>query len=141
VFLSGDVHNAYLAKIAFPREDGVKIPVWQGVCSPFRNPLDSHEQRAVKMSSSRPFGAVMKRMAKRAGVKDPGVRWKLEYPPAFDNQISTLDWERAAAKITLERAEPGDPRKPKLTVTCEHELTEHGSPTGAAPASRSRAAI
>jgi hypothetical protein len=122
VFLSGDVHNAYLANVAFPRDANVQCPVWQGVCSPFRNPLSAQEQRAVKFSSSKPFGAVMKRMAKRAGVKDPGIRWKMEKGPAFDNQVATMEWNGPGARMTLERAEPGEPLKPKLTISFEHEL-------------------
>jgi hypothetical protein len=63
-------------------------------------------------------------------VKDPCIRWRLDQGPAFDNQVSTLDWERKWAKITLERAEPGDPRKPQLTLSFEHELTQesHAAP-------------
>ena len=39
--VSGDVHHAYLAQLGFPRGSGVQSAVWQAVCSPFRNPLDS----------------------------------------------------------------------------------------------------
>jgi hypothetical protein len=134
VFLSGDVHNAYLAKVEYPKRDNVQMPVWQGVCSPFRNPLDSSEQRAVRMTGSRPVGRLMRQMAKRAGVKDPAVSWKLQAPPAFDNQVSTLEWNGPAAKLKLERAEPGHPKKPPLTLTYEHELTEHPLPAEKSPA-------
>jgi hypothetical protein len=126
VFLSGDVHNAYLARVAFRREDGVVCPVWQGVCSPFRNPLDRHEQMAVKFSASRPVGEVMKRLALRAGVEDPGIRWETVAGPAFDNQVATLDWEGREAKMTLEKAVPSDPRKPDLELTFECELAGGG---------------
>ena len=122
VFLSGDVHNAYLADVGFRPEDGVKCPVWQGVCSPFRNPLNGKERRAVEASASRPFGVVMKQLAKRAGVKDPGIRWKTVCGPAFDNQVATLDWEGPSAHLTLERAVPGDPVKPEIALTFERDL-------------------
>ena len=44
VLLSGDVHHAYLATARF--EDGrrERAPVYQAVCSPFRNPLDARER-------------------------------------------------------------------------------------------------
>ena len=122
VFLSGDVHNAYLADVGFRPEDGVKCPVWQGVCSPFRNPLNGKERRAVEASASRPFGVVMKQLAMRAGVKDPGIRWKTVCGPAFDNQVATLDWEGPSAHLTLERAVPGDPVKPEIALTFERDL-------------------
>ena len=54
VFLSGDVHHAYLAGVAFRRDVGMKSKVYQAVCSPFRNPLDSGERRAIKLAGSRP---------------------------------------------------------------------------------------
>ena len=41
VVLAGDVHHAYLAEVGFPRGSGVQSHVYQAVCSPFRNPLDS----------------------------------------------------------------------------------------------------
>jgi hypothetical protein len=123
VFLSGDVHNAYLERVAFKRGDGVRSSVWQGVCSPFRNPLDGHERFAVKLSASRPFGVLTKALAHRAGVEDPGIRWKTVAGPAFDNQVATLDWNGPDAKITLERAEPGDPTRPTLELTFECPLT------------------
>ena len=45
--LSGDVHHAYLAEVGFLPGTGVQSSVWQAVCSPFRNPLDSNERRVI----------------------------------------------------------------------------------------------
>src|SRR3712207_8062569 len=42
VTLSGDVHHAYLAEVAYPRGSGVRSAVWQAVCSPFRNRSEEH---------------------------------------------------------------------------------------------------
>ncbi|MGH2949173.1 MAG: alkaline phosphatase D family protein, partial [Solirubrobacteraceae bacterium] len=53
VVLSGDVHHAYLAEVAFPRGSGVTSRVWQATCSPFRNPLSAHERRGVRFGFSR----------------------------------------------------------------------------------------
>jgi hypothetical protein len=122
VFLSGDVHNAYLEQGGFRREDGMRSAVWQGVCSPFRNPLDTHERLAVKLASSRPVGVLTKALAKRAGVREPEMGWRMDCPPAFDNQIATLDWNGRQAKMTLEKSVPGDPLDPRLELTFEREL-------------------
>jgi hypothetical protein len=122
VFLSGDVHHAYLAQVGFPRDWGVKAPVWQAVCSPVRNPLDSHERWTIKLANTRGFAAVMRLLAKAAGVKDPGIRWRLTNEPTFDNQLSTLDREGDSAHLTLEKAVPGDPRHPRLELSFEHRL-------------------
>src|SRR4051812_724425 len=113
-FLSGDIHNAYLARAAFRPEDGMVTPVWQGVSSPIRNPLDRHERTMFKIAASRPAGALAKALAHRAGVKDVPVRWSLTTKPSFDNQISTMDWHGRWAALSLERALPGDSDKPKL---------------------------
>jgi hypothetical protein len=122
VFLSGDVHHAYLTQVGFPRDWGVKAPVWQGVCSPVRNPLDSHERWTIKFANTRGFAVVTRLLAKAAGVKDPGIRWRLTNEPTFDNQLSTLDWEGDSARLTLEKAVPGDPRHPRLELSFEHRL-------------------
>src|SRR4029453_18390487 len=48
VTLGGDIHHAYLAKVDFPDADGVTSPVWQAVCSPFRNALSKRERRIAR---------------------------------------------------------------------------------------------
>jgi hypothetical protein len=42
VLLSGDVHHAYVADVSFPAGSAATAPVYQAVCSPMRNPLDSN---------------------------------------------------------------------------------------------------
>ena len=122
LFLSGDIHNAYLAEMSFPNGSGARSPVWQGVCSPIRNPLDGHERLMMKLANSKPVGALTRFLAHRAGVKDCDASWRLVTPNTFDNQISTLDWEGRSAKLTLERTVTGDPRHPRLELSFEHEL-------------------
>src|SRR4051812_2666835 len=114
VFLSGDIHNAYLARASFRAEDGVVSPVWQGVCSPIRNPLDAKERRMFRLAASRPAHVFAKWLAHRAGVEDAPVRWRLVTKPSFDNQISSMDWQGEWAELTLEKALPGEERKSKL---------------------------
>jgi hypothetical protein len=122
VFLSGDIHNAYLAELSFPNGSGPAAPVWQGVCSPLRNPLGGHERVMMKMSGSKPIGAITRFLARRAGVEDCEASWRLVTGNTFDNQIASLDWEGKSAKLTLEKAVPGDPRHPRLECSFEHEL-------------------
>jgi hypothetical protein len=122
VFLSGDVHHAYLAEVGFPRDWGVKVPVWQGVCSPVRNPLSTHERVIIKVAGSKWFAAVTRLLARAAGVKDPRIRWRLLNEPTFDNQIATLDWQGDQAHMKLEKAVPGDPRHPRLELSWDHRL-------------------
>ena len=53
VVISGDVHHAYLAEVAFRRSAGVESGVYQATCSPMRNPLDESEKRMIRFGISR----------------------------------------------------------------------------------------
>jgi PhoD-like phosphatase len=101
--LSGDVHHAYLAEVAFPGSAGVRSVVYQAVCSPFRNALNSHERRMVKAGLSRPFNFVTSRLAEAIGVEDPGIRWRFAEGPFFDNQVATLELDGRASTVRLEK--------------------------------------
>jgi hypothetical protein len=107
-FLSGDVHHAYLAEVAFRRDAGVRSSVYQAVCSPIRNPLDAHEKRAIRLMAS-PAGRVVARaLARAAGVPDPDIRWRRAGNEIyFDNQIATLDLDGREATMRVEKALPG----------------------------------
>jgi hypothetical protein len=106
VALSGDVHHAYLAEVAFPKGTGAHSRVYQAVCSPFRNPLDTRERRVIKAISTRAAAAVTRAMARRAGVPDPGIRWRLRQKAVFDNVVATLHLEGKDASLTIQRARP-----------------------------------
>jgi PhoD-like phosphatase len=107
--LSGDVHHAYLAQIGFRPGDGVRSAVWQAVCSPFRNPLDTREQRTILAGWTRAAGAVARALARAAGVPDPEVGWRLAHDrPWFNNQVAMLEMEGRRAVFRLEKAVPGD---------------------------------
>ena len=112
--LSGDVHHAYLAEVAFPRSAGVQSVVHQAVCSPFRNPLDDHEQRVVRFGTSRAGHVVGRALARTAGVKDPDVRWRISDGPWFDNQIAFLDLHERSARLRIERTVAGEWEAPQL---------------------------
>ena len=106
--LSGDVHHAYLAEVAFRRDAGVRSAVYQAVCSPYRNALDERERRAVNLGRSRPATALARRLARAVGVEDPGIRWRLCEGPYFDNQVATIELEDRSATLKLDKV-PRDP--------------------------------
>ncbi|MDX6671834.1 MAG: hypothetical protein QOI91_2197 [Solirubrobacteraceae bacterium] len=108
VALSGDVHHAYLAEVAYPRGAAVRSHVWQAVCSPVRNPLDTREKRVIRAAMTRPARALARRLARAARVEDPEIRWRVCEGPWFDNQIATLDVHGASLTLRIERAQPGD---------------------------------
>jgi hypothetical protein len=105
VTLSGDVHHAYLAEVAYPRGSGVRSAVWQAVCSPFRNPLDQKERNVIRAMCSGAAAATGRALARSAGVPDPGIRWRLsEDGPWFDNQVATLTIDGPLIEMRLEKA-------------------------------------
>ena len=104
--LSGDVHHAYLAEVAFPTGSRMRSRVYQAVCSPFRNPLDTSERRVIQAISSAPAALVTRALARRAGVPDPPIRWKLRQKAVFDNVVATLHLDGDEASLTIERARP-----------------------------------
>ena len=123
VTLSGDVHHAYLFEIAFPRGSGVESAVWQAVCSPYRNPLDGKERRIIRMGMSRPFHEVWRRLARAAGVDDPGIRWRQTGDgPWFDNQVATLVIDGRSMEMYLDKAVPVDHEEAELERVLEHRL-------------------
>jgi hypothetical protein len=122
--LSGDVHHAYLAEVAFRREAGVKSAVFQAVCSPYRNALDNRERRAINIARSRPLAELTRRLATAVGVEDPGIRWRFAEGPYFDNQVATLELEGRTARMKLEKV-PRDPegRDERLERVFERALS------------------
>jgi hypothetical protein len=112
VLLSGDVHHAYLAEIGFPRGSGVESAVWQAVCSPFRNPLNTREKRTILAGWTRAAGALTRLLARGAGVPDPPVGWRLVHEePWFNNQVAMLELDGRYATFKLERAVPDETAK------------------------------
>jgi hypothetical protein len=127
VVLSGDVHHAYLSEVAYPRsangESADRAPVYQAVCSPYRNPLDEKERRVVRWGFTRTFTAVAALLARAAGADDPGIRWRTLEGPCFDNQVATLEIEGRNALLRLDKTVPGEDGKEALEKSFSRRLT------------------
>jgi hypothetical protein len=122
VVLSGDVHHAYLAEMAFRSEIGVTSSIYQAVCSPYRNPLERHERLVVQGGFTRPFSAVMRALGRAAGAPDPGLRWRLAEGPYFDNQVATLRLDGRSAQMKLDKTVPGEGDERRLECVFERPL-------------------
>jgi hypothetical protein len=122
VVLSGDVHHAYLCEVGFPAGGEGRSPVYQAVCSPYRNPLDERERRLIRAGFSRPFTALARALARLAGASDPGIRWRLLDGPCFDNQVATLTIDGRAAAMRLEKTIPGAASDGALQRSFERRL-------------------
>lgn len=92
-FLSGDVHNSYLAEVLEPQRHGAESHIIQAVCSPMRNPMP----RAIRVFMSlfarglvRPMRVIAGRSTK---VPDPKYPWKVTQGPWFDNNLAIVEVE------------------------------------------------
>jgi hypothetical protein len=123
VVMAGDVHHAYLCQVGWPagQADG-KAPIYQAVCSPYRNPLSSKEQRVIKAGFTMPFTRVAAALAKIAGAEDPGIRWRKLDGPFFDNQVATLHIDGRRAAMSLDKTVPGEHHEQTLRESFERQL-------------------
>ncbi len=123
VTLSGDVHHAYLFEVGYPRGTGMQSNVWQAVCSPYRNPLGKRERQSIRIGMSREFGALTRTLARLAGVRDPGIGWRMVGDgPWFDNQVASLVIDGREIEMRLDKAVPVDDKHAKLERVLEHRL-------------------
>ena len=100
VLVSGDVHMTYAVSVDLGEGAGTSR-VLQLVCSPFRNPLDAHERRVVRITGSRAVGAVFTRLARLCGVTGTGASWELTTERTFENAIGELDLDGRQIDVTL----------------------------------------
>jgi hypothetical protein len=106
VLLGGDVHTAYVAEVDFGL-DGSSSRIYQIVCSPFRNPLDRKQRRAVRVAGSRVVASVLGALARRSGVEPLEAEWAFVRGPTFDNSIGELVLDERSAEVTISRTEAG----------------------------------
>jgi hypothetical protein len=123
VVLAGDVHHAYLCEVGWPigEADG-KAPIYQAVCSPYRNPLSPKEQLVIRAGFTPAFTQVAAALAKAAGAEDPGIRWRLRDGPCFDNQVANLHIDGRTATMRLDKTTPGDRDQQSLETSFERVL-------------------
>jgi hypothetical protein len=122
VLLSGDVHHAYLAEVAFRPSKSVESAVYQATCSPFRNPLDRHERAVVTATMGRSPERAARALARSARAPDPGIRWRIREGPFFDNQVASLRLDGPHADLRLEKTKPGEHHEKELESSFERRL-------------------
>ncbi len=122
VVLSGDVHYGYLAEATFWDED-IKSPVYQAVCSPFRNSLPGQKSRLQRLGWTKPGELAGRFLARLAGVEQEEVTWSLTHEkPWFENNVATLALEGRRATLTFEKAVLDDSGEPGLEKIYERRL-------------------
>ena len=123
VLLSGDVHHAYLARAEFASGNGDRSPVYQAVCSPMRNPLNSHERRAIRIGMSRGAERVGRTLARAAGVREESLGWTIEEGPWFDNQVATLELDGRRGWMVLDKTVNPPDGPPRLERVMRRQLS------------------
>ena len=119
--LSGDVHHAYVSRVAIG--DG-RRPVHQVVASPMRQtvpPLLVRIYRVGVGAAGRALGRVLTRLA---GLPPPPVSWDRLTEPLFANHVATLDSTGGGTHLRVETAHQTQPAGPaQLRRAFEMELT------------------
>ncbi len=113
-FLSGDVHNSYLAEVTDPLHLGAQSRVVQAVCSPIRNPMPRGVRSMVSLfakSLVRPMRFLASRSPK---VPDPAYTWSVTDGPWFDNNIALVRVDEALAISWVTGVVADDPSHPRL---------------------------
>lgn len=110
-FLGGDIHYSYLARA----EDG--LPIYQLVCSPFRNPLNKPMKWANRVACMTVLNGPARLFAKTTKVHRPPFTWRIKKGPWFKNAIATVSpdsvvWQTPVSGTALrtlraERLDPG----------------------------------
>jgi hypothetical protein len=122
VVLSGDVHYGYLAEATF-REAHVKSPVYQAVCSPFRNSLPGQKSRLQSLGWTKPGELVGRFLTRLAGNEQEEVSWHLTHErPWLENNVATIVLEGQQATLTFEKAAPDDSGEPGLEKIYKRRL-------------------
>jgi hypothetical protein len=114
-FLSGDVHNSYLAEVTDPLRLGAQSRVVQAVCSPIRNPMPRGVRVVMSLfakSLVRPMRFVASRSPR---VPDPAYPWTVTDGPWFDNNIALVTVHPEALALTwVTGVVEDDPSHPRL---------------------------
>jgi PhoD-like phosphatase len=113
LLLGGDVHCSSIHEVHLGA--GQSCRVHQLVCSPFRNPLSTHERRILQATGSRASEQLFARLAKLSGVDPPSVSWDPIHKTTFDNALGELYLDGRRATATIRRS-PHEGEDPELLV-------------------------
>lgn len=117
-FLSGDVHNSYVAEAQ--TEAGTRI--LQVVCSPIRNPLPPVFRAANMLASHRGAEVVGGPLAKGAQAAATPFTWRTLAGPWYDNNLGILRMDGDSMRVTWWSGEAKGGGTPQLRPVARMEL-------------------
>jgi phosphodiesterase/alkaline phosphatase D-like protein len=99
--LSGDVHHSYVARADFNGAAGGS-PVYQLVSSAVHHGLPWYAPPSLRAGWNPVLAAVARSVARRFGVPDPALSWRLLSPTVFDNAVAALVFSARNATLIVE---------------------------------------
>lgn len=104
-FLSGDVHNSYVAQV---EREGARGRILQAVCSPIRNPLPAIVQKGQASFATEGGARFGRALARSVRLPDPPYTWKIVKGPWFDNNLATLETQGRRLSMWWEQGVPSE---------------------------------
>jgi len=133
VFLSGDVHYAYLAQVRYPERYGVRSAILQVVSSPTRNQIARAVQVGDRFARTGAGRRVGQALAGTAGVPKSPYTWEITRGPWFENNLATLEIAGRNLSVTFECAIADGTDDPPLETVWAGEVLRAPLPAAVRP--------
>ncbi len=117
VFLSGDVHNSYVAEVTdAAQRHGARSRIVQAVCSPIRNPMPRGVRVMMSLFAKGLVGPMDFWRSHSKRVPDPPYPWTVTHGPWFDNCLAELAVDGTGLSLSWRAGvvDGGDPAEPRL---------------------------
>lgn len=119
--LSGDVHHSYVARADFNGAAGGS-PVYQLVSSAVYHGLPWYAPPMLRAGWIPALAAVARSVARRFGVGDPALSWRLLRPIVFGNAVATLVFSARHATFIVESSRKSSGDSGRLHTEFQTEL-------------------
>ncbi|MEO7753846.1 MAG: alkaline phosphatase D family protein [Terracoccus sp.] len=129
VFLSGDVHNSYVAEVTDAAErHGARSRIVQAVCSPIRNPMPRGVRVMMSLLAKGLVGPMDFWRSHSKRVPDPPYPWRVTHGPWFDNCLAELAVDGSGLTMSWRAGvvDGDDPAAPRLATVAQVRLDSGG---------------
>ena len=123
LLLGGDVHFSYRARVALTDRDHDDTRIWQLVQSPMRNILQRSMKVVFRVLRSRGASAILRVLARSAGVTDPAVRWTFDGGLTFQNGLMIVTADRDGSSLATAVADVDDDGRERLLAKSRRRLS------------------